>query len=386
MGLPQVSIKYQNGGLGRVAVPDDRVVALVINGIQDNPLQLFSASEAFGHASTADATYGPEYLRQIQDFYRVAGEGAELWVQPVSSSISTVDLFNNGLIANLLDAAEGRINVVGLSRYDAPGGAARTIAGGFDADIFNALDEAHAVGVAYATLNKPVRFIMDGKNYSGTPADLDNLKARSFHRVAVCLGANKAGAKNAAIGLLLGRIASIPVNRNIGRVKDGAATSDGHVTNGQSVKVLGSKATALHDKGYIFLRAHALKAGYFWNDDHMATTDTDDYYSLANGRVIDKAARIAYATFLEELLDEVQVDAATGRIAVTTVKGYQAKIERAIGLAMAADGEISGVQAFIDPTQDILATSKLVVDLRVTPTGTTRVIEVKLGLSNPNAA
>jgi hypothetical protein len=149
---------------------------------------------------------------------------------------------------------------------------------------------------------------------------------------------------------------------------------------------LGARATALHDKGFVFLRSHALKAGYFWNDDHMVTADTDDYYSLANGRVIDKVARIAYATFLEELLDEVQVDPTTGRIAATTVKQYQASIERAIGLAMAANGEISGVEAFIDPTQDILATSTLVVDLRVIPTGTNRVIIVKLGLSNPNAA
>jgi hypothetical protein len=63
---------------------------------------------------------------------------------------------------------------------------------------------------------------------------------------------------------------------------------------------------------------------------------------------------------------------------------YQAQIERAVGLGM--PGEISGVSAFVDPNQDILATSVLVVDLRIVPTGTNRFIKVKLGLFNPAAA
>ena len=332
--------------------------------------------------------YRDEYARQVSDFYREAGLGAELWLQPTSPAMATADLFSVGSVVDgLMVASGGRVNVIGISRYVA-NEANPVLLNGISADIFNALDEAQVCAERYAQQHAPIRIILDGKNLSSTDLNpLPNLRTFSYNRVGLCVASNRAGAVNACIGLLLGRIAAIPVNQNIGRVRTGSVFTDvAYLTNGSVVQSSSQGAAiGLNDKGFIFLRQFVNKAGYFWNDDHMVTADTDDYYSLANGRVIDKASRIAYATFIEELLDTVLVDE-RGKVLKTTMKQYQSRIERAIGLTMGANQEISNVAAFIDPNQDILATSKLVVDLRITPTGTNRVILVKLGLFNPNAA
>lgn len=395
MALPNVSVQIQNGGLGKTAVPDDRVVGIVLNCIGYNKLPLgvayqFFSVDDFNALATANSAVGlfvDEARRQISDFYAEAGTGAELWVTFSDPDLTADQLFTGGMVANLLNMADGRINVVAISRFLENEPANPVVLDGLNADILNAMDETHALAVDYATQNRPVRIILDGKNFTGDTTLLRNLKSHSFNRVAINVASNRANAVNACQGLLLGRIARNAVNTNIGRVKDGSvATSSGYLTSKLSVKLFGLKATALHNKGFIFLRQFPGKGGFYFNDDHTATADTDDFSSLANGRVIDKAHRITYVTFLDELLDNVQVDPTTGKIAATTVKQYQAKIERAIGLAMVANGEISGVQAFIDPAQDILATSTLKVDLRITPTGTNRDIVVKLGLTNPNAA
>ncbi|GAB3734945.1 DUF2586 family protein [Spirosoma lituiforme] len=387
MGLPTVNVEIQSGGLGRIAAQEDRVCALVINGVADQPLQIFSLEDAKNHATRADANYVSEYDRQIADFFKEAGAGAELWLQPVNPATSTAVLFSGGVMSNLIERSGGRINVVGFSRYLATEPASPALVSGIDADCMNALDDAQAFAEYYAALHMPLRIIMDGKYMSATPATLTNLKSLTYNRVAVCVASNKQGAKNACMGQLLGRIAASPVNQSIARLRSGQILIDeAYTTGGQVTRniPMGDIAT-VGDKGYILFRRFIGKGGFYFNEDHMACPDTDDFATLANGRVIDKVARIAYATFVEELLDTVPVDE-KGKILKTTIKQYQSNIERAIGLTMGAAGEISNVDAFIDPNQDILATSKLIVDLRITPTGTNRVILVKLGLYNPNAA
>lgn len=375
--------------MGLVAQSDDRVVGLIVSGdpgVPGTPQQYFSYADFQARTNPGNIVrtdYPLDLDNQVRDFYLEAGAGAELWVLVVEPAATMANVFLGGAVANLLDTAQGRINVLGIRRW-LDGTPAITMLEGLNADVLNAMDEAQAAAVDYASRHQPLRIILDGSHLATDISTLRNLKTLTYNRVGVCIGTNRANDKHAAIGLLLGRIASIPVNRNIGRVKDGAvATSEAYLTSGVSVNAFGLNATAVHNKGYIFLRKHPNRAGYFWNDDHMACPDTDDYFSLANGRVIDKAARIAFSTFLDELLDTVTVDD-KGKVLKTTLKQYQSRIERAIGLSMGAAEEISNVEAFIDPNQDILATSKLVVDLRITPTGTNRVILVRLGLYNPN--
>ncbi|GAB2586566.1 DUF2586 family protein [Spirosoma areae] len=375
-GLPSVDIEYKNGGLGLVAQAEDRVMGLLINGTDDGfaPFFVTSYDDFITKYSALQSNltdfFSVEIIRHVRDFYAAAGTGAELWLKICADT----DAFITANASSLVEAAEGRINVMGVYSIT-----------GVSVNLLTLLGQVNAFAVDCAAKHYPIRIIIDGSNYGGDASVLPDLKTSTYNRVGVCIGSSEASF-HASIGLLLGRIADSPVNRNVGRVKSGiASASDAYLTNNNTVKSATASLTVLHNKGYIFLRKLPNRAGYYWNDDHMACPDTDDFYSLANGRVIDKAARIAFATFSEELLDTVFVDD-KGKIVKTTLKQYQSKIERAIGLDMGANGEISFVSAFIDPNQDILATSKMVVDLRITPTGTNRIILVKLGLFNPNVA
>lgn len=194
--------------------------------------------------------------------------------------------------------------------------------------------------------------------------------------------ASSANDGSASVGLLLGRFAKNPVQRKPSRVRDGAVNIiDAYVG---SAKVEAHSGIALmHDKGYIVMRTFPGKTGYFFSGDPTAAATTDDYSQLARGRVIDKAHVLAYLTYLEELDEEIAINA-DGTLEIGMVKYLEKKVEDQINGSMTANGEISGVSCFINPNQNILSNNKLNVTLNIAPVGYASAIEVLLGFENPN--
>jgi hypothetical protein len=97
--------------------------------------------------------------------------------------------------------------------------------------------------------------------------------------------------------------------------------------------------------------------------------------------VIDKAVLLTYGVMVDELEDDVDVDATTGRLAPGLVKSIQSAVEEAINAQMVVAGEASGVQCLIDPAQNIQAAGELAVLLRVIPKGYSTYITVDLGFA-----
>jgi hypothetical protein len=193
--------------------------------------------------------------------------------------------------------------------------------------------------------------------------------------------------KGAAVAVVLGRLAKIPVHRHPGRVADGALNVEDIYIKDVLANI--ADIETIHTKGYITFRTFVGKAGYFIADDGMATSTTNDYLSLARGRVIDKAYRIAYATLLETLNDEIPVTTA-GTVSLAWAKSVEADVERAIINSMAVNGNLgidpedpndTGVKCFIDPTQNVLSTSKVIVNLQVKPYGYNKYVQIELGFT-----
>ena len=108
----------------------------------------------------------------------------------------------------------------------------------------------------------------------------------------------------------------------------------------------------LSDKGYIVYREFPTKSGYFYSGDPTAIADTDDLNTIARNRIIDKAIKIAYSTYVEELDDDVEVTEA-GLLDPALVTYLQQKI---ISQATANfKGEISNFRCVIDANQNILS-------------------------------
>jgi hypothetical protein len=393
MGLPNVNITILNGQLGRVAGTADGVAGLILTGVAvtgkialSEPKQVFGTDEvkALGIDEAYDTANNTDAYAQIKDFYSQAGEGAELWIMLISDATTMAMACDksNDIARKLLDIAEGAIKLLGITRAPAAGYIA-SYTDGIDDDANAAVLNLHALAEEYAAGYMPFRGIVGGRDFQGVPANLLNFRQNTNNRVGVTLEGLGEGSKSAAVGRVLGKMAKNTVQRNIARVKDGdLGLVKAYLSNGEPVEKYKSAWDSIHDKGYIFTRKFPGKNGYFYNDDPACCPLTDDYSSLARGRVIDKATVIAYTTYVEEIQDDLEVDE-EGYINPATVKDYQQKIENAIGLLM-VPAEASAVTCEIDPKQNLLATDTVKIKkLSIRPRGYAKFIDVPLGFENP---
>jgi len=394
MALPNIDIKIGNGALGLTIPTNDALAGMILQGpaaaslTVGTPKLLTSLQDAvdIGIDEDYDTDNSVNAYKALKEFYAEAGTGAQLWIMIISQAVdmeTAMDKAETDYAVKLLDAANGGIRMLTIVR-DPAGGYSPTVTDAIDADVTAAITTAQALAVEYRDQYKPLRVILPVYAYTGTAADLADLKTRSDNRVAVMIGDSASGS-TAGVGILLGRLASYgnQVQRNAGRVKNGALPITAGYIGSETVEDAGGDVTVIHDKGYITLRRHVGKAGYFFTDDPTATAATDDYSSLANGRVIDKAIFLSYITYLEELLDEILIDPDTGQISTAQAKYLQQLATTAIDNAMTAIGNISGVTVEVDPSQNVLSTGKVCIKLRIVPVGYAREIEIELGFNNP---
>lgn len=391
MALPGIDISVINGALGNNIPTDDGLAGLLLQGPAATGLTLLTPrlitslaeAESLGIDSDYDTTNTVRVWKHISEFYAEAGAGSRLWIMLVSDAVSMANMVNVSqadYAVKLLNAADGKIRLLGVSRSPASGYTA-TVTNAIDADVETAITNGHALATQYANSFKPLRIVLEGREYTANAGNLPDLTALDKNRVAVILGDTVSG-KGSAIGLALGRLAAIPVQRNIGRVKSGSLSANAWYYGTSTFADHEGSIPAIHDKGFIAVRRYVGKAGYYYTDDPTATGPTDDFRTLANGRVIDKAIVLTYTTYAEEILDEVLIDA-QGRIETAKAKYYEAIIESAINNNMTANLEISRVRAFVDAEQNVLSTGKITVELRITPVGYAKDIVINLGFENP---
>ncbi|WP_113638964.1 DUF2586 family protein [Nubsella zeaxanthinifaciens] len=375
--IPKVTVSLSNGNIGGATQTNDGVVGLVCTGTTNlgTSMVVYSLADAISKGITLAAN--PVAHRFVKEFYSVDGTAnLPLYILMLANTATvtnTVDKDNASGAKKLLDFAAGKIRVLGVSRtpaveYDPDPTAF------FDPDVTGALANAKALAAAQFAAVNPVRVLLDCRVHDNAevPAWVPNTKDANNVGFVVG-GAESTG--NASMGLVLGKIAASPVHRNIGRVKDGALPiAQAYIGNKKVEEFAG--LNSLIDNGFITFTSYPQKAGYFISDDPMSTAATDDIKFLAHGRTIDKASIIAYQTFVEELKDDVQLQA-NGTLAPIVIKHLEANIENNINLSMAES--ISSVAAVIDPTQNLASGSKLKIKLRITPRGYLKEIEVDLG-------
>lgn len=391
--LPRVKITFENGALGGVSPSEDGVCGLVAYAVAvsttfelNKPYLItkLEGLEALGITSSATGVNAALY-KTVKEFYSEAPEGTKLWVMGVAATTSIANLTDkaNNIISPLLMAARGAINILMLKLASA---AEPTMSGSIDGAVLTAVTNLQALADDWTEKQyAPFMCLVEALSYNGTAASLPDLTSRTDNRVGVVLGDSVTGSAGAAVGLVAGRLAAEPVHRSLGRVRSGPIKAE-TMYIGSVQAELGSPDVA-HDLGYIVPRTFVGKSGYYWNDDRLATGASDDYAFITRRRTIDKAYRIAYRTLVDEIAENVPVDA-DGKLAAYHCKSVETSVESSIVNSMTSEGNLGndpdnandlGVTCYIDPDQNILSTSRLDVTLKVKPYGYSKYIDVKLG-------
>ncbi|NHN26760.1 hypothetical protein FIA58_013830 [Flavobacterium jejuense] len=387
MSLPNIKFNISKNGLGLLQAAIEKTPGLIITGVtvvgtnkvtEGSVYQIFSLEEAVT-LGIEEANANAFAYKHIKAFYDVALKGAELWFMVVPAMVTLQDMaeLTNEYATKLLTTSAGAVNILGFLKQS---GVGETITDGLDEDVHLAVPKVQALCEDFALRYYPVRAILSGNKFSGVVADLKDYELQTYNKVAILIANNDASSE-ASIGLALGRMASIPSQRKISRVKDGSVEdSFAYFTNGEPVETLNTAWDAISDKKYIFLRNFARRSGYYFTGDTTLTASNDDFNSLARGHVMDEAVLIAYNVLVEELSDEVPVTS-SGTIQPAIIKGWQNAIEREITDLMVETGKLSAVKALIDETQDVLTTNNVNIDLQLLPVGYSDFITVNIGFT-----
>lgn len=385
--LPRIKIQFLNGQLGTVGESPDGLFALVCGAAavakmlelgKGYTLRSFDGLAALGVTSENN----PRLYKHVQDFYAEAEEGTRLVILPVDKSKTFTELCDKdtGVIKDLITAQNGALRGIFVA---GDGREAAITTNGLDDDLFTALPKAQQLAEwATASLYAPLFVILEGRGYKG--GAVKDLHREAYNRVGVLVGDTVEASEGAAVGMMAGRLATLPVQRNIARVKNGALKPIRMYLGEKPVEENAAAVSDLYDAGYITPRKYVGKAGYFFTDDRLACDPTDDYAHITARRTIDKAYRIAYEALLELMMDELAVNE-DGTLQHGIVMAWQQMMETAVNRGMTAAGELSadadgtGCKAYIDPAQDVLSTSRIELTLKVRPFGYARYVDVRLG-------
>jgi hypothetical protein len=384
MAIPKITFNIATDGLGRNAAAIEKVPGFILTGQTvagkvtigaSNQIFSLKAAEDLGIEATGDNAFA---YKHIAAFYNQAGQGTPLWFMLVSDATTMTEMADvtENYAKKLIEDA-GNVRVLGFLKK-ATG--TETIVDGLDEDLKTAVVKAQAMADHFAEKYFPFRAILSGNRFNGNVADLTDYKTSEFRNVNVLI-ANDDGAAEASIGLNLGRQAAIPSQRRQSRVKDGAVIPlQAYFTNGEKVETLQDSWDAIDEKRFTFFRNFSNRSGYFFTGDKTLVGSDDDLSTLAPGFVIDEAVLIAYDVLVEELSAEVPVDAA-GKIHPAIIKAWQGAIDTRIKTEMVDTGKLSGFESFIDANQNVLATDKVIVNLRPQPVGYADFIEVNIGFT-----
>jgi hypothetical protein len=400
--LPGIKINFENGALGSVAPSADGVTGLVATGTTvatadglqlATPYVLRTLDDLSAMGVTAADNDANAFLyRHVKEFYDEAGEGAELWLMCFPNTLTPSALVNQTqeYSKKLILAAQGKLRAIGVA-FNPASSYEPSITNGLDSDVPTAMLNAQALAEwATASLYAPLFILLEAREFTGDVTALTDLGTYQYNRAGLLLGDTVANSRGAAIGLLLGRIARIPVQRHIGRTRDAALHTLLAFVKDKQAEL--ADVTTINDKGYITFRTFTGQSGYFFSDDNLATKVSDDYRSIARRRTIDKAYRIAYQTLMEFLNDEIPITNA-GELVPAMAKSWESEVETAIVNQMTVEGNLGvdptapsdkGVQCYIDYAQKVASTNRVEISLKVKPYGYAKYIDVKLGFITIN--
>jgi hypothetical protein len=379
--LPRVTVLFSNGNLLADISAIDGVAGMV-GTVQTEALigvvkKVTSLANAVEQGYTEDAE--PKMYRQISEFFAELSGNQELYVMGTVDTMTMAQMLDKddpeGAV-KLIQQAAGKVRLLGLFRKpDAGYDAGEAF---YDGDVEAACLASQAFGENSIASLIPHAILIEGRINDEDSLDIFEPKTADTDFGGVVVGGSLPDG-SASVGTALGRACKYPAHIKLGKVANGPLAIDQVYIGTKLLKDYAS-LDALHGSGVISFVQHPQKAGFYFGIDYMA--NTGDYKRLAYRRVVDKAAVISVATYVEELEGEVDVDS-EGKISDLDRNHLERRLEQQINNGMGE--QISGVSVIIAADQNIIATSTLKVKNRIIPKGYTSFIDIDLGLNDPAA-
>lgn len=407
MARSNVKVVKSKGQLGRRTPTTDMVSALVMNGVATADLDLGAVYEirsvedivALGIDEDYDDTNSVLCYHHISRVF-LRNPSTILFIMLVGQAVTLTEMVDkdNNHLALLLRDRNGEVVQWAVARNPVVG-YTPTLVTGLDGDVITAIDKAQELIDFEETQFRYSDGFIEGRSFNGTATSALDLRTLSAEGVSVVIGADLdiSGLKAiyngyAAIGDVLGLTALSDVSQNIGELsEDFNLTDKGELAfikaglSSNNILSYHSDASldTLHDKGYIFGDTTSGEAGYWLNDSSTCIAISSDYAYKENNRTIKKAIKLGRKKLVPRLKRRIPVDPVTGFIARTEAKDIETDLKSAVSI-MEDDGDISGgIDAYVNPEQNILSTSKFEVELTFVPVSIGRQITLKIGFKNP---
>lgn len=321
-----------------------------------------------------------QWYYHISEFFRIQPKG-KLWV----GFFAVPGTYTFSEISTMQDTTAGEIRQIGILKDSASAWASA------DLTAINTICETNKSN--FQPLQALYAANLQATTDITTISDLTGLTAKNVQTVIgqdggalgnfiyQSLGSGKKSIT--CLGAQLGAVALRKVSESIAWVEktnlsNGTELETPAFCNGQLVSALSANALeAINTKRYVFLKKFRGYAGTFFNDSHMAIIQTSDYAYMENNRTICKAERILYTSYVPVLNSPIQFNA-NGTLTDTTVAYFENIGSGALD-QMVRDGELSAKSVTVNPVQNVLATSTLIITVVLVINGVARQIQIPIG-------
>ncbi len=164
----------------------------------------------------------------------------------------------------------------------------------------------------------------------------------------------------------------VPAQRRGGRVKDGSLSNitvnpssdpgDGFIYHDERVN------PGLDAARFMTAMTWAKKQGFYICHENLMAGTGSQFTDLTLGNVIDVACDIAYATGVEEISDDLQLQA-SGALYATDALSLQSTIDQALAEGMTNVAMVSSATSSVSRTANVRATNNIPIAVTVNPRG-----------------
>jgi len=385
MAQPTITFNIGQGGLGRPLAGEDHISgflwwnATLPTGFGTNKEKTFFSLEEAESAGIVegDVSFGALWY-QIREFFRINSLGVlHVGIYPVP-----VGSYDYTELQTLQAFAGGKIRQFGIWEN-------------LTAYTTTPLVTIQGILDTLLTDYQPAVAIYSADTSAIAPASLPDAKTGQAQAVSICVGQD-GGAKGAALavsegysiptlGAQLGALSAAKVSDSIAWVgKFPLVTGDelkvpafGDGTKTSSLAT--SALNTIRDNANTFIKKFIGRENTYFVDSLTATAANSDFSTLENNRTIQKAVREIYVRSLDLLNSPITVNA-DGTLDEDTIQTFRAKAVEALD-QMEANTEISAYEVTLDPSQDVLATSKIEVAVKIVPVGVAREIVYNIGFT-----